>query len=154
MFGFLVFASIAITMVLVVGLLMGAQFETTGIAILESVGYFLLVVLASSGIGLIIGTVIRRGESAVFTGIGTTMITSFTTGTFLIYSNLPSYLQDFSRIYPVSSSNYGILALLIGEEWAGYNPLQTGQILLTIALSITLFVVGSVLHSRYGWRRD
>jgi hypothetical protein len=35
-----------------------------------------------------------------------------------------------------------------------YNPLTSGQITLTIALSFALLLVGTVLYSRLGWKLE
>jgi hypothetical protein len=46
-----------------------------------------------------------------------------------------------------------IFLLAGGEELAGYDPLTAGQIALTIALSIVIFILGLMLHRRFCWGR-
>jgi ABC-2 type transport system permease protein len=151
---FLVFSLIAIVTVLLIGIGLGAGFSVTPIGLVESIAFLFLSVLASSGIGLILGTLIESEQGAAFTGIGLALVTSFTSGIFSAYSDLPSILQSFSRTYPISSSVYSLTYLLVGEKMAGYNPLELGQILTTVASSIILFALGLVLYTRYCWRKE
>jgi len=151
---FLVFSLIAIFAVLLIGILLGAKFSATEIGLLQSIGYLLLSILASSGIGLILATLIKGEQGAVYTGIGVALITSFTTGIFTTYSQLIPVLQFFSRIYPISASNSSLIYILIGENMAGYNPLGPSQITLTTISSIILFIIGLIIYARYCWRKD
>ncbi|MEM2147834.1 MAG: ABC transporter permease [Candidatus Bathyarchaeia archaeon] len=151
---FLVFSLIAVVTVLLIGTLLGAKFSTTEIGLLQSISYLLVPILASSGIGLILGTLIKGEQGAVYTGIGVALITSFTSGIFTTYSQLIPVLQFFSRIYPISASNSSLIYILIGEKMAGYNPLEFSQITLTALSSIMLFIIGLAIYARYCWRKD
>jgi ABC-2 type transport system permease protein len=151
---FLVFSLIAIVIVLLIGILLGGQFSVTPIGLVESVGFLFLLILASSGIGLILGTLIESEQGAAYTGIGLALITSFTSGLFSVYTSLPSILQSFSRVYPISSSTYSLVFMLVGEKMAGYNPLELGQIVVTLSSSIILFAIGLTLYTRYCWRKE
>jgi len=151
---FLVFSLIAMIAVLLVGVLFGARFSATGIGLLQSIGYFFLAILASSGIGLILGTLIKSEQGAVYTGIGVALITGFMSGIFTLYSQLIPVLQFFSRIYPMSSSNSSLIYILVGEKMAGYNPLELSHLALTVSLSMILFALGLAIYARYCWRKD
>ncbi|MEM3383200.1 MAG: ABC transporter permease [Nitrososphaerales archaeon] len=151
---FLVFSLIAVVAVLLIGVLLGAKFSTTEIGLFQSIGYLLLSILASSGIGLISGTLIKGEQGVVYTGIGVAIITSFMSGIFTTYAQLIPVLQFFSRIYPISASNSSLIYILIGEKMAGYNPLEFSQITLTTLLSILLFIIGLVIYAKYCWRKD
>ena len=151
---FLAFSLIAIFAVLLIGIFLGAKFSVTEIGLLQSIGYLLLSILASSGIGLIWATLIKGEQGAVYTGIGVALITSFTTGIFTTYSQLIPVLQFFSRIYPISASNSSLIYIFIGENMAGYNPLEPSQITLTTISSIILFIIGLTIYARYCWRKD
>jgi hypothetical protein len=69
------------------------------------------------------------------------------------YAYLPSVLQDFARIYPISSANSAITFLMVGEEYAGYNPLILSQIFSTAFLALLLFVIGLIAYSRFCWKK-
>jgi hypothetical protein len=69
------------------------------------------------------------------------------------YAYLPSVLQSFARIYPISSANSAITYLLVGEEYAGYYPLSVNQTALTALAALLLFILGMIAYSRVCWKR-
>jgi len=147
-------SAVAVALVFAVGSICGGRFHPTHLGILKSIGFFLLALLAAVGIGSIIGTFIKRQYGALMTGVGVVIGTASISGIFLPYPFLPSPLQAFSKIYPLSSCNSAVIALLAGgEESAGYNPLTAGHIVLTTTISIALFVIGLLLYRRFCWGR-
>jgi len=87
-------------------------------------------------------------------GVGIAVVTAAISGVMTPYSSLPWLLQQFARIYPISSSSSSITFLLVGEDYAGYNPLSVNQTTLTVALSLLLFLGGLVAYSRFCWRKE
>ena len=148
------FSLLAAALVIVIGTIVGARFTGAGVEILQAIGFVFLVICASAGVGLIAGTLIKNLQGAIMTGVGIAVITSFISGLFVSYEVLPAPLQVFSRVYPISSAQASIVHLLVGPDMVAYNPLTSGQITLTIALSFALLLVGTVLYSRLGWRLD
>jgi len=152
--GLFAFAILAVALTFAAGCICGAGFQTAHLGALKSVGFVLLVFLASAGIGMIIGTFIKSINGAIMTGVAIAVITAMMSGIFLPYSILPSPLQAFARVYPISSCNSSVIFLLTGgEQAAGYNPLTAGQVALTIALSVVLFILGLALYRRFCWGR-
>lgn len=149
--GLIAFSSLAAILVAIVGFVCGAHFSGNIISIFQSIAFLLIVFLSSAGIGLIIGTFIRHVQGAVMTGVGVSVVTASISGLFAPYSSLPSLLQKFSQIYPVSSANSSIVYLLVGERYAGYNPLSINQIIVTATLSFLLFFLGLVCYSKFCW---
>jgi ABC-2 type transport system permease protein len=152
--GLLAFSSLAAVLVVLVGYGVGARFSYTVTGVLQAIGFLLLIMLASAGIGMLIGTFIKNVDGAVMTGVGTSVITAALSGVMMPYSALPAVLKDFAKIYPVSSANSSIIYLLVGENYAGYNPLSIGQTTLTIITSLLLFVAGLIAYSRFCWRKE
>lgn len=152
--GLAAFSGLAAALVIAVGLACGARFSTTDVGVLQAVGFLLLVICASAGIGLLVGTFIKHVHGAVMTGVGIAVVTSAVSGMFMPYSALPSSLQQFARVYPTASANSSAIYALMGEEIAGYNPLTVSQVSLTVALSVFLLVLGTVLYSRHCWRTE
>ncbi len=145
---------LAAALVIVVGIVVGARFTGAGVEIPQAVGFVFLVICASAGVGLIIGTLIKHLQGAIMTGVGIAVVTSAISGLFAPYENLPVPLQIFSRVYPISSAQASIVHLLAGPDMVAYNPLTSGQIALTIALSFALLLAGTVLYSRLGWKLE
>jgi ABC-2 type transport system permease protein len=145
---------LAAALVIVIGIALGARFTGAGVEILQAVGFVFLVICASAGVGLIVGTLIKNLQGAIMTGVGFAVVTSAISGLYAPYEVLPVPLQIFSRVYPISSAQASIVYLLSGPDMVAYNPLTSGQITLTIALSFALLVVGTVLYTRLGWKLE
>jgi len=154
MLAIVTFSLIAAALVLVLGIALGARFTGAGVMVLHAAGFFVLGILASAGVGLIIGTLVTKPEGANITGVGIAVITAAISGLFAPYDTLPAPLQVFARVYPISSARTSIVYLLVGPEAVAYNPLSAGQVAMTIALSLTLLLIGTALYSRLGWKLD
>ena len=145
---------LAAALVIVVGIALGARFAGAGVQIPQAIGFVFLVICASAGVGLITGTLIKNLQGAIMTGVGIAVITSAISGLFAPYEVLPVPLQTFARVYPISSAQASIVHLLAGPDMVAYNPLTSGQVTLTIALSFALLVIGTVLYTRLGWKLE
>lgn len=143
------FSVIAAALVTAVGFAVGARFTGAATDVLRAIGYLVLVIFASAGIGLIVGTLVQHMQGAIMTGVGIAVTTAAVSGVFAPYSILPAPLQAFSRVYPVSSASASAAYSLLGEEVVGYNPLTTTQIGLTIGLSLFLIILGVNLYARF-----
>jgi ABC-2 type transport system permease protein len=150
----LAFSSFSAISVVIVGYLCGARFSFTVVDFLQAIGYILLIFVASAGIGMLIGTFIKNVHGAIMTGVGLTVISAAISGVMTPYAYLPQVLQQFARIYPVSSANSSIVYLLVGKDFAGYNPLSTTQTTLTAIISASLFIVGLITYSKFCWRKE
>ena len=150
----LTLSSLAAILVMLVGYICGARFSYTLIAIWQSIGFLFLISLASAGIGMLIGTFVKHVHGAIMSGVGIAVVTAAISGVMAPYSSLPWLLQEFARIYPISSANSAIAYLLVGEDYAGYNPLSAAQTTLTIIISLLLFVAGLIAYSRFCWRKE
>jgi ABC-2 type transport system permease protein len=148
------FSAIAAGLVIAVGFAIGARFLGTGVQIGQAVGFLILIVGASAGVGLIIATLIRRQHGAIMTGVGISVVTASISGMFAPYEFLPAALQQFSRTYPISAASAFVKYFLFSEEITGYNPLTTSQLGLTIALSLLLLILGINLYARRSWRLE
>ena len=150
----LAFSSLAATLVGLVGYVCGARFSYTLTGVWPSLGFLLLICLASAGIGMLIGTFIKHTHGAIMSGVGIAVVTAAVSGVMTPYSSLPWLLQQFSKIYPISSSSSAITLLLVGKDYAGYDPLSVNQITLTVVISLLLFVGGLIAYSRFCWRKE
>jgi ABC-2 type transport system permease protein len=150
--GIVVFMLLGILLVLLTGFAYGAQIAHFT-NVITSLGFYLLIILAATGIGLIIASVINGESAATHAGIALTLLTGFLGGMFVPYSMLPPFLQVVARIHPIPSANAVAVCLLQGEDVVFYNPLTAGQIGLTIVESCALFVIGLYLYSKLCWRK-
>lgn len=148
------FSLLAAVVIMLLGMALGARFTGTGVAVCHAVGFIFLGICASAGVGLVIGSLVRKLQGAVMTGVGIAVVLSAISGLFAPYDLLPAPLQTFARIYPISSVRASVVHLLVGPGAIGYDPLASGRIALTIALSLTLLLIGTTLYSRLGWKLD
>ena len=148
----LTFGLVSAAIIIIIGVLLGARFNITLIGLLKSLGFLLLGTLASAGVGLIVGSLIKSVQGAIMTGVGIAVVTSAISGVFFQYSMLPPVLQKFAQIWPMSATNSVIINYLIGD--IGYNPLNPLYFSLTIIISLLFFSVGIVLYTVYCWRSE
>jgi len=150
----LAFSVFSAMLVIAVGFVCGAKFFFTWTDFAASLVFILLIFVASAGIGMLIGTFVKHVHGAIMSGVGLTVVSAALSGVMTPYAYLPSVLQDFARIYPISSANSAITFLMVGEEYAGYNPLTLSQIFFTAFLALLLFVIGLIAYSRFCWKKD
>lgn len=150
----LAFSVLSAMLVIAVGFACGARFFFTGIDFMTSLVFILLIFIASAGIGMLIGTFVKHVHGAIMSGVGLTVVSAALSGVMTPYAYLPSVLQNFARIYPISSANSAITYLLVGEEYAGYNPLSVGQTVPIAFLALLLFIIGLIAYSRFCWKKE
>jgi ABC-2 type transport system permease protein len=149
----LAFSGLSAILVIMVGFVCGASFFFTGIDLLESLAFILLVFVGSAGIGMLIGTFVKHVHGAIMSGVCLTVVSAALSGVMTPYSYLPSVLQSFARIYPISSANSAITFLLVGEEYSGYTPLSVNQTTVTAFVAFLLFILGMIAYSRVCWKK-
>jgi ABC-2 type transport system permease protein len=149
---FSAFGIIAIGVVSVMGYLLGAQFAFSLSGVAGAMLFFALAFMAAAGIGLIIGSLVVKEQSASMTGIVLSLMGGFVGGIFVTFRALPVFLQGFAQVYPLSASTSSIVYLLFGEHFAGYNPLTLELVAINVALSVGLFAAGQMLYARRCWR--
>ncbi|WP_456394243.1 ABC transporter permease [Thermococcus sp.] len=152
LFALAVFSAIASGLVVIAGFFCGARFSGSFNNIIHSSFFLLVALLASAGIGLLIGAFIRSVQGVIMGGVGLCVVMASITGLFSPYASLPPVLQKLSRVYPVSSANSIGVYLLAGKDISGYNPLS--QTLTTIVFALLLFFAGLLLYYRVFWRGE
>lgn len=150
----LAFSGLSAMLVVAVGFACGASFLFRGIDFGAALVFVLLIFVGSAGIGMLIGTFVKHVHGAIMSGVGLTVVSAALSGVMTPYAYLPSVLQNFARIYPISSANSAITYLLVGEEYAGYNPLSASQPFLTALVALLLFVLGLITYSRVCWKKE
>jgi ABC-2 type transport system permease protein len=150
----LAFSSLSAISVVLVGYACGARFSYNMVEFTQAIGFICLIFIASAGIGMLIGTFIKHIHGAIMTGVGLTVVSAAISGVMTPYAYLPQVLQQFAKIYPIASANSSITYLLVGKDFAGYNPLSSGQIALTTIISLSVFAVGLITYSKFCWRKE
>ncbi len=146
------FSIISIIIILIVGLTLGAKFSFSMTGLLKSIGFLVLGILASAGVGLICGSLIKSVQGAIMTAVGIAVITSAISGVFFDYSMLPRVLQTFARFWPMSSANAIIAYYLTGN--AGFDATSALNLSLTIIISLIFFSAGLIIYTKYCWKNE
>ena len=149
-----IFSALAGGLVIGVGAAIGGRYAASASDVAIAVGFFVLIVAASAGVGLLLATFVHRQEGAIMSGVGISVISAAISGMFAPYNMLPAGLQAFSRFYPISAASNIIRYHLLGEEMTGYDPIAGGHLALTIALCLFLLVLGFSLYSRRAWQEE
>ena len=147
-----IFSFIGTIIVILVGLLYGANFAYDFSVILGVLAVGSIILLMTSGTGLIIASLLKNESAATHTGVAVTLLVYFLGGMAFSYSNLPPFMQIFARIHPLSSMNSMMIYLLEGEAIAGYNPLTLEQIIPNIIIAVLTFIIGLMLYSKSCWK--
>jgi ABC-2 type transport system permease protein len=150
----LAFSVLSAILVVAVGFACGASFFFTGIGFGAALVFVLLIFVGSAGIGMLIGSFVKHVHGAIMSGVGLTVVSAALSGVMTPYQYLPSVLQSFAKIYPIASANSAITFLLVGEKYAGYNPLSMGQTVPTAFFALLLFVIGLIAYSRFCWKKE
>ncbi|MGY5861508.1 MAG: ABC transporter permease [Candidatus Thorarchaeota archaeon] len=130
----------------------GATFTSGFYEILGCLFLGLTIAASSTGIGLVIAAFVKGESAATHIGIGISMLIYFASIA-MPYSMIPSFLQVFSRINPISAANNMIIFLLEGEAYAGYNPFSFVEVSTVILLSLGILVAGLLAYSRFCWTK-
>ena len=147
-----IFSLFGVFIFLLIGFFYGGTFTIDFITLFGAMFFILLIFIASTGIGLIIASIINGESAATHLGIGISLLIYFI-GIGLPYTLLPVPLQIFSRINPLSASFAFTIFLLEGQEVLGYNPFTFFQMTSTIALSLIFFTIGLFFYSKIAWRK-
>lgn len=148
----IVFSTIGSFIIIVIGLLTGAELVIAPVDLMLAMGIGLVIVLASAGIGLVISCFVRSESAASHVGVAIVLLNYFI-GIAIPYGDLPELLQTVARINPMSSGNSMITALVIGQDFVGYNPWNFLDIGMLLGFSGLFFVIGLLLYSRCCWHR-
>jgi ABC-2 type transport system permease protein len=149
----LAFSVLSAMLVIIVGFACGARFFFTLVDFVTALVFIFLIFIASAGIGMLIGTFVKHVHGAIMSGVGLTVVSAALSGIMTPYAYLPAVLQDFARIYPISSANSAITFLMVGVDYAGY-PLSMNQTVSTAFVASLFFIIGLLAYSRFCWKKD
>ena len=148
------FSFIAITLTILISLFYGAEFNFVTNDLIVCLIFLIVIGLASTGTGLIISSFVKNESASTHLGVGISLLVFFLGGMAIPFSDLPKEIQIFAQVHPVSSATSSIIYLILGEEFAGYNPMNTPQILTTLGLSFILFILGIIIFSEFVCKRN
>jgi ABC-type polysaccharide/polyol phosphate export permease len=147
-----VFSAIGGVLVIMLGLVLGAELVVTSIDLLLILGLASIIVLFAAGIGLIIASVVKSESAAAHIGVAVVLVNYFV-GIAFPYRDLPDLLKPLVHVNPLCLGNNMIAVLTVGEEFVGYNPFNFIDVTVMLVLTAILFSIGLYIYSRYCWKR-
>ncbi len=147
-----VFSAIGSAIVIILGLVLGAELTVTTIDMLLIAGLAAVIVLFAAGIGLIIASVVKSESAAAHIGVAVVLVNYFI-GIAFPYRDLPDLLKPLVHVNPMCLGNNMIAALAVGEEFLGYNPFNFIDVTVMLVSTAILFSIGLYIYSRCCWKR-
>jgi len=147
-----VFSAIGGVLVIMLGLVLGAELVVTSIDLLLILGLASIIVLFAAGIGLIIASVVKSESAAAHIGVAVVLVNYFV-GIAFPYRDLPDLLKPLVHVNPLCLGNNMIAVLAVGEEFVGYNPFNFIDVTVMLVLTAILFSIGLYIYSRHCWKR-
>ncbi|TFG10424.1 hypothetical protein EU538_02075 [Candidatus Thorarchaeota archaeon] len=147
-----VFSAFGSVIVLLLGFVLGAQYNVTLIDIPLILGIASVITLTSVGVGLIIVGFTKSESAAAHVGVAIVMFIYFL-GIAFPYSELPELLRPLVHVNPICVGNNMIAALAIGEDFIGYNPFNIIDLTTMLTLTGLVICVGLYIYSKYCWKR-
>ncbi|MFI7065228.1 ABC transporter permease [Kribbella sp. NPDC050124] len=101
-----------------VGYAIGFRFHAGAAAAVGTIGLALLIGVSFSWINALIGLLVRDAESAGLLGLMPVIVLVFTSSTFVPVTTMPTWLQTFAEINPVTITVDALRALTLGGPTA------------------------------------
>jgi ABC-2 type transport system permease protein len=117
---------------------------------------FLLGTAASTALGIAISSILRNGKAASAILTPVVLVLQFTSGVFVVFTQLPEWLQTFGSIFPLKWLAQGMRSVFLPPEFALAEAEGSWQHPATAIVLIMWLVVGIVVSMRtFRWlRRD
>ncbi|MCF2137742.1 MAG: ABC transporter permease [Candidatus Thorarchaeota archaeon] len=146
----LVYAGLGGGVVVLLGVLMGAQFVVSALGILKILLIAATVTITSAGIGLILASVVKSESAASHVGIAIVLVNYFI-GIAIPYPNLPELLRPFVSINPLTLGNLMMVDLALGHEYVGFDPITLPNLAVLLVGTGLLLCIGLVAYLRKSW---
>jgi ABC-type polysaccharide/polyol phosphate export permease len=147
-----VFSAPGSMVIIALGLVLGAELIVTFTDFTLILGVASVIILFTTGLGLIIASVVKSESAAAHIGVAIVLINYFI-GIAFPYRELPDLLRPMVHVNPVCIGNNMIAVLTVGEEFMGYNPFNLMDASVMLLLAVMVFIIGLYIYSRNCWRR-
>jgi ABC-type polysaccharide/polyol phosphate export permease len=147
-----VFSALGCIAIVALGIALGAELAITYFGLLVTLGAATIIVLFTTGLGLIIASIVKSESAAAHIGVAIVLVNYFI-GIAFPYRDLPELLKPIVHVNPVCIGNNMIAVLAVGEDIVGYNPFNFMDFTVMIVLAALLFILGLYTYSRCCWRK-
>ncbi len=154
----LVVSLVQVALLMVVGVVaFGAHIPTDAGSWLTFAWVFVLGTAAATALGIAASSLPRTGRSASAVLTPIVLGLQFISGVFLVYSDLPRYLQTIAEIFPLKWLAQGMRSFFLPDSFALAEPrhfweLESGAFVLTVWVLVGLYL--ALKTFRWLHRRD
>ena len=117
-----------------------------------------LVVLGSACstvLGIALAGVIKSGRGAPAVVSPFVIVLQFISGVFFVFSNLPSWMQQFAALFPLKWLTQGIRSVFLPDSFAAQEVSHHWEIGRTAIILVAWLIAGTILASRsFKWSRQ
>lgn len=105
---------------------------------------FLLGTAASTVLGIALSSLLRNGRAASAITTPIVLVLQFTSGVFVVFTQLPTWLQSFAEVFPLKWLAQGMRSVFLPDDFEMAEAAGTWQLGPT-AIILTLWFVGGLL---------
>lgn len=115
---------------------------------------FLLGLAASSALGIATSSLLRNGKAASAILTPVVLVLQFTSGVFVVFTQLPTWLQDFASVFPLKWLAQGMRSVFLPDYFEAAEASGSWQHGSTAAMLAIWLVIGLVVAMRtFRWLR-
>ena len=115
---------------------------------------FLLGTAAMTALGIATSSLLRNGKAASAILTPVVLVLQFTSGVFVVFTELPQFLQTFGSIFPLKWLAQGMRSVFLPPEFAAAEAQGSWQLPATAAVLTLWLIIGLVFAIRtFRWNR-
>ncbi len=111
----------------------------------------LLGVVVCSLLGIAYSAIPRNGRSASALVTPVVLVLQFTSGVFFVFSQLPSWMQQFASLFPLKWLCQGMRSVFLPESFAAVEPAGSWELPM-VALVLVAWSIGAAVLARLAFR--
>lgn len=124
--------------------LYGVELPTSASAWWTFTWVFLLGTAASTALGIACSSLLRSGRAASAILTPVVLVLQFTSGVFVVFTQLPSWMQTFAEVFPLKWLAQGMRSVFLPEHFAAVEASESWQHGPT-AIILSVWLVGALV---------
>ncbi len=109
----------------------------------------------STVLGIALAGVIKSGRGAPAVVSPFVIVLQFISGVFFVFSNLPSWMQQFAALFPLKWLTQGMRSVFLPDSFAAQEVTHHWEIGRTAIILVAWLIAGTILASRsFKWSRQ
>ena len=135
-----------VTILITVGVIFyGLDLPTTSLAIFTFVWVSVLGLIACTLLGIAYSVVPKQGKGAAALVSPVVLVLQFTSGVFLVFSDLPQWMQNFASLFPLKWLTQAMRSVFLPDTAAAMEVAGSFELGMTAVVLVIWTVIGAVL---------